>query len=145
MTIVYRLLAAGSATLIAVLVGGTGLLVSTGRAHADDPVMHHVKYTVSVQNPIYANIYYIDQEPAIFSDYSHDPYRFTPNVKTDIAPGNPWSFELNLAKPEYWAMVVVNTGGEPSTPQFHCDLSVDGAVVVSKDGPKGVLCSIRNW
>jgi hypothetical protein len=141
MTTAYRLLGAGSAMLVAM----TGLLVSIGRAHADDPVMHHVKYTVSAKNPIYANIYYIDQEPAIFSDYSHDPYRFTPNVKTDIAPGNPWSFELNLAKPEVWAMVVVNTGTEPGTPQFHCELSVDGAVVVSKDGPRGVLCSIRNW
>jgi hypothetical protein len=145
MTIVYRLLAAGSATLIAVLVGGTGLLVSTGRAHADDPIMHHVKYSISAQKPIYANIYYIDQEPAIFSDYSHDPYRFTPNVKTDIAPGNPWTFELNLAKPDDWAMVVASTGTEPGEPQFHCDLSVDGTVVVSKDGPKGVLCSLRNW
>ena len=141
MTTAYRALGASSAMLLAL----TGLPVSTGRAHADDPVMHHVKYTITVQNPIYANIYYIDQEPAIFSDYSHDPYRFTPNVKTDIAPDKPWSFELNLAKPEYWAMVVVNTGPEPGTPQFHCDLSVDGTVVVSKDGPKGVLCSIRNW
>ena len=137
----YRLLCAGSAMLVAT----AGLLVSTGRAHADDPVMHHVKYTITAKNPIYANIYYIDQEPAIFSDYSHDPYRFTPNVQADIAPNKPWSFELNLAKPEYWAMVVVNTGPEPSTPQFHCDLSVDGAVVVSNDGPRGVLCSIRNW
>ena len=106
--------------------------------------MHHVTYTVTAHNPIYANIYYIDQEPAMFSDYSHDPYRFTPNVKADIAPGKPWSFDLNLTKPEDWAMVVVNTGGEPGTPQFHCDLSVDGAVVLSKDGPKGVLYSIRN-
>jgi hypothetical protein len=145
MTIVYRLLAAGSATLIAVLVGGTGLLVSTGRAHADDPIMHHVKYSISAQKPIYANIYYIDQEPAIFSDYSHDPYRFTPNVKTDLTPGNPWTFELNLAKPDVWAMVLASTGTEPGEPQFHCDLSVDGTVVVSKDGPKGVLCSLRNW
>lgn len=141
-----RVFRGGSVMLVAVLLGGTGLLVSAARAHADDPpVMHHVKYTITVQNPIYANIYYIDQEPTIFSDYSHDPYRFTPNVKTDIAPGNPWSFELNEAKPEYWAMVVVNTGSEPGTPQFHCDLSVDGSVVVSHDGPKGVLCSIRNW
>ncbi|MEB3979944.1 hypothetical protein OQ968_01545 [Mycobacterium sp. 663a-19] len=127
------------------LVAVTGLSLSTGSAHADDPVMHHVKYTISVQNPIYANIYYIDHEPAMFSDYSHNPYSFTPNVKTDIAPDKPWSYELDLAKPEYWAMVVVNTGTEPGTPQFHCDLSVDGTVVVSKDGPRGVLCSTRNW
>jgi hypothetical protein len=141
MTTVYRLLGAGSAMLIAM----TGLLVGAGWAHADDPVMHHVKYTVTAQNPIYADIYYIDQEPATFADYSHNPYRFAPNVKTDIAPGKPWSFELNLAKPEDWAMVVVSTGTEPGTPQFHCDLSVDGAVVVSQDGPKGALCSLRNW
>jgi hypothetical protein len=107
--------------------------------------MHHVKYSITAQKPIYANIYYIDQEPAIFSDYSHDPYRFTPNVKTDLTPGNPWTFELNLAKPDVWAMVLASTGTEPGEPQFHCDLSVDGTVVVSKDGPKGVLCSLRNW
>jgi hypothetical protein len=141
MNTVCRLLGAGAAMLVAV----TGLLVSTGRAYADDPVMHHVKYTVTAQNPIYADIYYIDQEPATFADYSHNPYRFAPNVKTDIAPGKPWSFELNLAKPEVWAMVVVSTGTEPGTPQLHCDLSVDGAVVVSQDGPKGALCSLRNW
>jgi hypothetical protein len=141
MSTAYRLLGAGSAALVAL----TGLVVSTGRAHADDPVMHHVKYTVTAQNPIYADIYYLDQEPAIFSDYSHDPYRFTPNVKTDIAPGKPWSFELDLAKPDIYAMVVASTGTEPGTPGLHCDLAVDGAVVVSKDGPKGVLCSLRNW
>jgi hypothetical protein len=141
MTTAYRLLAAGSATLVAM----AGLLVSTGRAHADDPVMHHVKYTITAQNPIYADIYYHDQEPAIFSDYSHDPYRFTPNVKTDIGPGKPWSFELDMANPDVWAMALASTGTEPGTPGLHCDLSVDGAVVVSKDGPKGVLCSIRNW
>lgn len=140
----YRLMCAGSAILMAVLMGAAGLSVSAGQARAENP-MHHVKYTIAVKNPIWANIYYIDQEPTIFADYSHDPYRFTPNVQADIAPGKPWSFELNLAKPEYWAMVVVNTGSEPSTPEFHCELSVDGAVVVSKDGPKGVLCSIRNW
>jgi hypothetical protein len=141
MTTAYRLLAAGSATLVAM----AGLLVSTGRAHADDPVMHHVKYTITAQNPIYADIYYHDQEPAIFSDYSHDPYRFTPNVKTDIGPGKPWSFELDMANPDVWAMALASTGTEPGTPGLHCDLSVDGAVVVSQDGPKGVLCSIRNW
>ena len=141
----YRLLCAGSAMLVAVLVGGTGLLVSTGRAHADDPVMHHVKYTVTAQNPIYADIYYIDQEPVIFSDYSHNPYLFTPHINADVAPGKVWSFEWNLTKPDVWAMVSASTGTEPGTPGLHCELSVDGAVVVSKDGPKGVLCSLRNW
>ncbi len=124
------------------LVAVGGLL--TGTAHAD-PVMHHVKYSVTAQNPIYADIYYIDHEPAIFADYSHNPYSFAPNVQADIAAGKPWTFELDLANPDEWAMVSASTGPEPGTPQFHCDLSVDGRVVVSKDGPKGVLCSLRNW
>jgi hypothetical protein len=138
----HRLLGAGSAMLIVM----AGLLVGTGRAHADpDPVMHHVKYTVTAQNPIYTDIYYLDQQPERFSDYSHNPYQYTPHVDVDIAPGKPWSFDVDMSNPDVYAMVVASTGTEPGTPGLHCDLAVDGAVVVSKDGPKGVLCSLRNW
>jgi hypothetical protein len=119
--------------------------LSAAPARADDPVMHHVRYTVSAASPIYADIYYLDQQPPVFSDYSHDPYRFTPNVQADIAPGHPWSAEVLLSNPDQYAMVSVSVGTEPGTPQFHCDLAVDGVVVVSKDGAKGVLCSLRNW
>ncbi|HTQ22479.1 hypothetical protein [Mycobacterium sp.] len=121
------------------------MLVGSGSVHADDPVMHHVKYTVSAQKPIYTDIYYLDHEPAIFSEYSHNPYSFTPHVDIDIAPGKPWSYELDLSKPDVYAMVVASTGTEPGAPNLHCELAVDGVVVVSKDGPKGVLCSLRNW
>ncbi|MDI3315384.1 MAG: hypothetical protein QJR12_14265 [Mycobacterium sp.] len=114
-------------------------------AHADDPVKHHVIYRVSAQSPIYADIYYLAQEPAIFAEYSHNPYQFVPNVKTDITPNKPWSYELDLANPDQWALVTASTGTEPGTPMFHCELMVDGKVVVAKDGPKGVLCSIRHW
>ncbi|MBO0864671.1 MAG: hypothetical protein J2P16_06335 [Mycobacterium sp.] len=125
---------------------GATCLAAAVPSRADNPViMHHVKYTVSAANPIYTDIYYLDQEPKIFADYSHNPYQFVPNVKVDIAPGHPWSYELDLAKPDVWAMVTASTGTEPGTPQLHCDLTVDGKVVVSKDGPKGVLCSIRHW
>ena len=142
MNTVCRLLGAGAAMLVAM----TGLLVSTGRAHADEPVMHHVKYTITAQNPIYADIYYLDQQPQVFSDYSHNPYQYTPNVQADIAPGHPWvSPTVMLSDPNNYAMVTVSTGTEPGTPQFHCALIVDGKVVVSNDGAKGVLCSLRSW
>ncbi|WP_073876616.1 hypothetical protein [Mycobacterium paraffinicum] len=139
-----RRLGVGAATLSALLVGATGSVVSAGRALAD-PVMHHVTYTVTAQNPIYTDIYYLDHQPERFSDYSHNPYSFTPHVDVDIAPGKPWSFDLDMSNPDDYAMVVASTGTEPGTPGLHCDLAVDGAVVVSKDGPKGVLCSLRNW
>ncbi|BBZ71899.1 hypothetical protein [Mycobacterium paraseoulense] len=135
---------AGAATLSVLLMGASGLLVSAGHAQAD-PVMHHVKYTVTANNPIYTDIYYLDHQPEKFSDYSHNPYSFTPHVDVDLGPGTPWSFDLDMSNPDDYAMVVASTGTEPGTPGLHCDLAVDGAVVVSKDGPKGVLCSLRNW
>jgi hypothetical protein len=128
------------------MVSATTILTAAPPSRADDPpVMHHVKYTVSAANPIYADIYYLDQEPPKFSDYSHNPYQYVPNVRVDVAPDKPWSYELDLANPDVWALVTASTGTEPGTPQFHCDLSVDGKVVASKDGGKGVLCSLRPW
>ena len=115
-------------------------------SRADDPVMHQVRYVVTSANPIYADIYYLDQQPQKFSDYSHNPYQFTPHVQADIAPGHPWvSPVVMLSDPNDYAVVTVSTGTEPGTPQFHCALIVDGAVVVSKDGAKGVICSLRSW
>lgn len=115
-------------------------------SRADDTVMHEVRYVVTSAKPIYADIYYLDQQPDKFSDYSHNPYQFTPNVQADIAPGHPWvSPVVQLRQPDQYAMVSVSVGTEPGTPQFHCALIVDGKVVVSNDGPRGTLCSIRNW
>jgi hypothetical protein len=115
---------------------------------ADDPPRptHEVKYVITAASPIWADIYYLDQDPGKFSNYSHNPYQYTPNVQADIAPGHPWvSPPVMLADPSSYAMVVVSTGTEPGTPMFHCALVVDGVVVKSNDGPKGTLCSLRTW
>jgi hypothetical protein len=132
----------------AVLLTATG--VAAGAAQADEGLpLHHVKYTVTAKKPIYAQVYYLDHEPAVWSDYGHNPYEFTPNIAADLGPGQPpWTFDLDLAKPEEWAMVIVNTGSEPGTPNFHCEIAVDGKTVVAQDSApdgKGVLCSIRKW
>jgi hypothetical protein len=119
---------------------------TAGPSRADDPPMHQVRYVITAASPIWADIYYLDQQPVLFSDYSHNPYQFTPNVQADIAPGHPWTSPVvMLSNPSDYAMVSVSTGTEPGTPMFHCALVVDGAVVKSNDGAKGVLCSLRNW
>jgi len=130
---------------------GTALaaMAATGTAtpaRADDPPMHQVRYVITAANPIWADIYYLDQQPPKFSDYSHNPYQFTPNIQADIGPGHPWtSPPVMLTDPNNYAMVVVSTGTEPGTPMFHCALVVDGVVVKSNDGAKGTLCSLRGW
>ena len=120
--------------------------VAAAPVRADDPVMHQVRYVITAASPIWADIYYLDQQPAKFSDYSHDTYQYTPNVQADIGPGHPWTSPVvMLTDPATYAMVVVSTGTEPGTPMFHCALVVDGVVVKSNDGPKGTLCSLRIW
>ncbi len=144
MTTMKRLLGVGSATLLAFSAALAGLSMSTGRAHAD-PVWHQVVYIVSTSNPAYVDIFYQDQDPTLFSDYSHNNYSFTPQVHADVAPGKPWVQPVNLLNPDQWAMVTATTGREPGAPGIQCDLSVDGKVVVSKVGAKGALCSLRTW
>jgi hypothetical protein len=137
--------AALGVALAALSAAGYGT-VAAAPVRADDPVMHQVRYVITAANPIWADIYYLDQQPAKFSDYSHDTYQYTPNVQADVGPGHPWTSPVvMLTDPANYAMVSVSTGTEPGTPMFHCALVVDGAVVASNDGPKGTLCSLRLW
>ncbi|WP_135456683.1 hypothetical protein [Mycobacterium sp. DL99] len=129
-----------------------GAIATAAPAFADDPELagpplHHVQYTVTADAPYWAHIYYRDSDPAQFSDYSHNPYEFSPRADVDIAPDRPWVFDAMLADPDLWAMVLVQSGESPNfpTPGFNCKLAVDGVVVKTNSGPKGALCSIRNW
>ena len=131
-------------TAAGLLVGGVALAAP---AAADEPVGHHVRYTVSEDGPIAAHIYYRDTDPPTWSDYSHDPYLFSPRADVDIAPGKPWVLETTLTDPELWAMVTVQSAESPNfpTPGFTCELVVDGVVAKTNSGAKGALCSLRSW
>jgi hypothetical protein len=111
------------------------------------PVLHTVRYVVTADAPFYADIYYREVDPPTFSDYSHNPFVFTPKAEADIAPDRPWVFETRLADPARWAMVVVTSGESPElpAPRLNCELSVDGTVVKTAGGTRGALCSIRDW
>jgi hypothetical protein len=121
-----------------------GMAVSAPMASADD-AMHSVTYTVTSDQPSNADIYYRDVEPLNWADYSHNPYLYSPKIEAGVGPGKPWVLNVMLADPDQWAMVTATSGWSSVTPQFHCELKVDGVVVKTNDGPKGALCSIRNW
>jgi hypothetical protein len=133
-----------------VLAAGS-LAFATGVAAADDdpvpgPPLHHVQYTVFSETPFAnAEIYYRDVDPPNFADYSHNPYVFSPNVEANVGPNQMWSMDVMLANPDQWAMVTATSLDSPQRPNFHCVIAVDGNVVVSNQGPKGALCSLRNW
>lgn len=126
----------------------TATLLAAVPAHADDPVLHHVKYTVGASQPLRAEIYYRDTQPPSFADYSHNPYQYSPNVEADLGPGRPWVLETMLADPNDWAMVVASKPehmAELAQPGFVCELRVDDIVVATDSGTKGALCSLRTW
>lgn len=120
-------------------------LMTAAPLHAEEPVQHRVRYSVSARNPFYADIYYRDTDPPTWADYSHNPYQFSPKVESDIGPGDPWVREVMLADPRAWAMVVVSGGNSREQPMVHCELAIDGVVVTSHDGPRGAVCSLRSW
>jgi hypothetical protein len=123
-----------------------GLVLGTPSAAADDPVLHHVKYTVFTEVPFRnAEIYYRNVDPANYAEYSHNPYAFSPNVEADLGPNQMWTIDVMLANPNEWAMVTASSLDSPHRPNFHCVLAVDGQVVATNQGPKGALCSVRNW
>lgn len=109
------------------------------------PPLHHVKYTVTTQEPYFADIYYRETDPANFADYSHNPYEFSPKTEAQLGPGQSWVREVWLADPYHWAMVTATRGLDPIDPMFSCTLELDGAVVATDEGPKGALCSIRHF
>ncbi len=135
---------ATTAAALAMLGGSVAIAAPAG---ANEPVLHHVRYTVTANAPIWSHIYYRDTEPALFSDYSHNPYMFSPRADVEVGPDQPWVLEAHLADPGMWAMVTVQSGEAPNfpVPGYSCELTVDGVVVKTDSGPKGALCSIRNW
>jgi len=126
------------------------LVAGTPSAGADDdpppPPLHNVHYTVWAEQAFNVSIYYRDTDPPNWADYSHNPYQFSPKVEADVGPNQQWNLDVGLVNPDEWAMVVAGTGGESATrPNIHCALAVDGVVVKTNQGPKGALCSLRNW
>ena len=133
------------------LLAAASLFIGTGVAAADEdpipgPPLHRVQYTVFSETP-YANaeIYYRDVDPPNFAEYSHNPYAFSPNVEANVGPNQLWTMDVMLANPDQWAMVTAGSLDSPQRPNFHCVIAVDGNVVVTNQGPKGALCSLRNW
>lgn len=145
---IMALIRFGAPLTVAAAAMATAMVIGTleaAPAKAQDPVFHDVTYTVYTETPFFAEIYYRDFEPANFADFSHNPFLFSPNVEADLGPDQPWVLNVRLTNPQYWAMVLGTSGRSPNPPNFHCTLAVDGVVVSTNSGPKGALCSLRNW
>ena len=128
----------------AICLGAAGMGVA-GPARAEPPVPHQVTYTVTTETPVSAAVYFRQSDPPSWADYSHNPYVFSPKVDVEIGPDRPWVLHATLLDPARWAMVSATSGRAQVEPMFRCRLAVDGVVVATSSGPKGVLCAMRHF
>lgn len=116
--------------------------IAMGQATANaDPGAHQVRYTLTSAGPADFTLYYVTAQPPSKAAYDADAYAFLKKDQVSLAPGVPWVFETTMADPK-WAVFTVSstTHGGQAAPNPHCDIAVDGQVVVQQDAPYNLQC-----
>ncbi|WP_231645939.1 hypothetical protein [Mycolicibacterium mengxianglii] len=130
----------------AVVLAAAGLAVSHGVAGAEPPAGQQVRYTLVAAGGAPFDVYYLAVEPPSQEAYDADPYAFLKHETIGLAPGVPWVFETTLSDP-HWAILTASstTRGGQAAPNGHCDIAVDGQVVVQQDAPYNLQCQLKTW
>ncbi|MFL0181296.1 MULTISPECIES: hypothetical protein [unclassified Mycobacterium] len=105
---------------------------------------HEVTYTITATSDLTGNISYIKTDPPSMAAYNANSSEYLETVRVPIGGGSPVVYTTTLADPSQWALVTAS-GGLRINPEFHCEIAVDGEVVVSQQGGSGVSCSTRPW
>ena len=124
---------------------GAGLVIGQGAASAE-PAAHQVKYTLSAAGPGDFNLYYAFAAPPSLEAYHADPDAFVKSEKINLAPGAPWVFETTLPDSQ-WAFISASGAAHAmqADPNVHCEITVDGQLVVEQTGPFTTQCQLRSW
>nr|WP_152665511.1 hypothetical protein [Mycobacterium sp. UM_Kg1] len=120
---------------------------SESSAEASKPAVaggHEVTYTITATSDLTGNISYIKTDPPSMAAYNANSSEYLETVRVPIAGGQPVVYTTTLADPAQWALVTAS-GGLRINPEFHCEIAVDGEVVVSQQGGSGVSCATRPW
>ncbi|PQM47349.1 hypothetical protein C1Y40_02473 [Mycobacterium talmoniae] len=125
------------------MLAAAGVAVSPATSSAD-PEGHQVTYTITATSDLTVNIQYIETDPPSQSAYDANSSQYLKQIRTPITGGQPLTYTVTLANPNQWALVTAS-GGLRINPELHCDLAVDGQVVVSQQGGSGVTCATRKW
>ncbi len=125
----------------ALVMAAAGVVVSDGTAGADG---HQVTHTVTTTSDLNTNIQYIENDPPDQAAYDAEPTKYLRQLRTPIVGGQPLVYSATLTDPNQWALIEAS-GGLRINPEFHCEIAVDGQVVVSQQGGSGVTCSTRPW
>jgi hypothetical protein len=126
-------------------VAAAAVAVSPVTANAQ-PAGQTVRYTITTGAPYDFDLFYLTAQPPSKQAYNADAYAFVKNEKVHVDPGAPWVFETKLEDPQ-WAILSVSstTRGSVGAPNAHCDIAIDGQVVVQNDHPYSPRCQLGQW
>ncbi|MCV7073892.1 hypothetical protein H7H73_29970 [Mycobacterium rufum] len=127
------------------MVAAAAFAFTPGAASAQ-PAGHQVRYTVSTAGPYQFDVTYLVNQPADKAAYNADAYAYLKRESVTIAPGQPFTFETTLTDPQ-WAYVWASstTKGGQAAPNAHCEVAVDGQIVIQGDHPYSPLCQGAQW
>jgi hypothetical protein len=130
---------------VALAVAAAAIAVGHGTASAV-PAGHQVRYTLTTGGPADFDLLYLTTQPPSKDAYNADAYSFVKRETVNLGPGAPWVFETTLADPQ-WAILTVSstTHGGQAAPNPHCEIAVDGQVVVRQDAPYNLQCKLSQW
>jgi hypothetical protein len=129
----------------ALAVAAAAIAVSHGAASAE-PAGHLVRYTLTTGGAADFDLFYLVNQPPNKQAYNADAYSFVKKETVNVGPGAPWVFETTLADPQ-WAIFTVSstTHGGQAAPNPHCEIAIDGQVVVQQDAPYNLQCQGSQW
>jgi hypothetical protein len=93
-------------------------------------------------------------EPSSITAYADNTAKYLYAARPKVNSDAPWTYTTTLTNPNQWARVsAYNHFAEINAPSdvpgvnagFHCEIVVDGQVVVSQQGDRYVECTTRRW
>ena len=139
----------GVATLTAAF--GVGAAPGGPATATADPAGHQVTYTITSTGNLTGNVRYMNSDPPSQGSFDANSSQYMNTVQTAFTGGQPLVYSTTLANPNQWAFVAASGGchwpdcGSGATPELHCEIAVDGQVVVSQNATTGVTCTTRPW
>jgi len=134
---------------VATFAAAAAVAVTPATAPAD-PAGHQVTYTISTTGNLTGNVQYMNSDPPSQAAFNANSSQYMNTVQTAFTAGQPLVYTTMLANPNQWAIVTASGGCHwpdcgSGTPELHCEIAVDGQVVVSQNATTGVTCSTRPW
>ncbi len=135
----------GAALGVSLVAAAASIAVGPVTASAQ-PEGQQVRYTLTSAGGYEFDLFYLTSQPPSMEAFNADAYAFAKREKVNLAPGVPWVFETTMADPQ-WAILTVSstTRGGQAAPNAHCDIAVDGQVLVAHDDPYNVRCQLSKW